>query len=285
MVYTIQQEGEQLIQYGHYEMAYRLFVGLHDLLKHLDPQHSQQWQHQQDRQLCLRYQLNCLLHLGKHQQALDLCTTITKSNPTSTWYGVAADIYTQQLRFDQALVMIQRCSAHLLPGHSESRWNEVRLQERILYEGIQQRQQREMAIFDGDSTPAPTNFDLAGRLDLICRLPYDLVCSIFSSLPLDNLVTCAKVNRTWRRLIVPNPLFWQHLVLYNKPLPNHIIKLYLSRLQCAPLLSLRIQNERDVETVLAALCKSNCSQLNELGKNIELVIISYLSHYSHTFFK
>ncbi|SAM02332.1 hypothetical protein [Absidia glauca] len=270
LVYTIQQEGEQLIQHGHYVLAYRLFVGLHDLLQRLDPQQSQQWQQQRDLQLCLRYQLICLHHLGKHQQALDLCNTVTKSNPTSTWYDIAADIYTKQLRFDEALVMVQRYSAHLLPDHSEPRWNEVRLQERILYEGIQQRQQREMAPLDDstlltlDSTPAPTDIATADKLDLVYRLPYDLVCSIFSRLPLNNLVTCAKVNRTWRRLIVSNPLFWQHLILYHKPLPNHIIDLYLSRLQCAPLLSLRIQNEQDVETVLATLCKSNCSQLDEL---------------------
>ncbi|KAI8331910.1 hypothetical protein BC941DRAFT_437882 [Chlamydoabsidia padenii] len=164
--------------------------------------------------------------------------------------------------------MVQRSATLLLPDKLDSQWNDVFLKERILYEGIQQQTTILLCGDDGDdniNTANPTSFSLE-KVDLVKYLPYDLVCSIFLQLPLKDFLNCIRVSCTWRNLILSTPMFWQHLRLCDdpRPPPNHIINLYLSHLQGAPLLSLCIHNVQDAETLWTKLCQTNCKQLYEL---------------------
>ncbi|ORZ26132.1 hypothetical protein BCR42DRAFT_20323 [Absidia repens] len=243
---VIQQQGQTLYENGKYRKAYRVFFGLQQL-QHQQWTNPYHWQHQQQK-LLLYYQIKCLIHLGKRQEALNICYTSVKICPSPIWYLLATDMYIQDGHWDLALEVVRiGYSSSILGG---DKWGELMLQERILYEGHLRQNQYVKA-----------------HMDLVEILSYDIVCSIFMLLPLKSFVHCSGVSRSWRSLTLTNPLFWQHLDFTGtrfRPVPSTTIQLYLSRLQDAPLLSLLVHNEQNAQDLLKYLCQTNCSKLFEL---------------------
>lgn len=165
-------------------------------------------------------------------------------------------MYTDEHQLQLALMMVRRSYSCL--SQTNPLWSQVCLKERILYEGVLQQRGRKLLV--GNGSP--------DAMDMALLLPFDVVCSILMLLPFENLVCCVRVNRKWNHLVNSTPLLWQRLHFYRNtlPLPMTTLALYLSRLNTASLLSLRIPNVQDSEGLFTALCQSNCRQLYELGK-------------------
>jgi hypothetical protein len=250
--YIIQRIGDQLFRQGEYEKCYRLFAGLQRGAIDLGQDDHYRW----NTQLYIQYQVECLLQLGKRRHALDVCMAATRQSPSAMWFLWAADMYTDEHQLQLALMMVRRSSSCL--SQTNPIWNQLCLKKRILHEGILQQRGRKLLVGNKGSD----------AMDMVLLLPFDVVCSILKLLPFDNLVCCARVNRKWNCLVNSTSLLWQRLHFYRntRPLPTATLALYLSRLNTAPLLSLRIPNVQDPEGLFTTLCQFNCSQLYELGK-------------------
>ncbi|KAI8086714.1 uncharacterized protein BX664DRAFT_336586 [Halteromyces radiatus] len=235
-LHIIQQKGEILYQHGQYEQVYRLVTGMQDLQRqHWDKNQTREQYHRLQ-QLCFRYRLQCLVQLGKYQQALQLCKLIVKCYPNCNWYLVSYDYMEPPL--DKAWQLFRQCYMFLF-NDNELHWHQVVRQV------------------------TPVQVTSYFYLDLVLVLPCEVVHSIFALLPLDSLVRCSRVSHTWRKLLLSTPLLWQHLY-FDGSLSANTVDLYLSRLQGAPLTSLHINCDLDAETLLSSLCNSNCTQLQVL---------------------
>ncbi|KAI9305216.1 hypothetical protein BJ944DRAFT_265578 [Cunninghamella echinulata] len=278
--YQIKQLGETLYQNQEYEQAYRLFIGLERLQNSSHIYTSQ------------RYQIRCLVKLGKIEQAIKKCQFILQQSPcnASSWYLLTAEIYLHDQQYTLAWQLLKK-SFTMVSSH-DPLWEELCFQERMalessqLHQGIPLSKKRNVnedeekeddngddGDVDDDDDATITIIKKKEKMDNqwqnyhhIQALSYDILCNIFIMLPFDSLIRSLRVCHQWNELILQSPLLWQQVGFQNCKIPIHhdIIQSYLTRLQAASLLSFRIDKAFDGEKLLLLLSKVNCHQLHTL---------------------
>ncbi|CAO3649089.1 unnamed protein product [Cunninghamella echinulata] len=273
--HQIKQLGETLYQNQEYEQAYRLFIGLEQLQNSNHIYTSQ------------RYQIRCLVKLGKIEQAIKKCQFILQQSPcnASSWYLLTAEIYLHDQQYTLAWQLLKK-SFTMVSSH-DPLWEELCFQERMALESSQLHQiiplSKKRNMNEDEEKEGDNDDDNDATLTIIKKkkekmndqwhschhiqaLSYDILCNIFMMLPFDSLIRSLRVCHQWKELILQSPLLWQQVGFQNCKIPIHhdIIQSYLTRLQSASLLSFRIDKAFDGESLLLLLSKVNCHQLHTL---------------------
>ncbi|KAI7853841.1 hypothetical protein BDC45DRAFT_510256 [Circinella umbellata] len=269
--------GRRLFLKGEYNEAYRLFYRLEQSQPHI-------------RTTCKQYQIQCLMELRYFTQALTMLESIIdppsdqdntqlvsfRSRPRTSlpscsldWFIMGSDVCFAQGDYANAVDWLQRgCQRMGWPIHEamqESILNRKRLaQEKLArtskgqYYGREQQQQRQ---------DDPNNKYMSKRIDFVKILPYDIISTIFQRMPFDCIVRCTWVSKRWHAYLIKSLHLWQNLdfSFNDMPVEPESLRLYLSRLDGAPLKRIKIHHECvDGDALLATLLEHKNLRLQEL---------------------
>lgn len=110
-------------------------------------------------------------------------------------------------------------------------------------------------------------------MNIMDKLPYDVIGVIFSYLTFDRRVQCSAVSQSWRRFALQWSGMWRHLEFENRRPSQNIIRKYLSYAQGRHVRSFSIHNANSntVQNTLQSLVDENCQYIETLGKTIYIL--------------
>ncbi|KAI8141945.1 hypothetical protein BJV82DRAFT_616541 [Fennellomyces sp. T-0311] len=205
--------------------------------------------------ICKHYQVQCLVQLEYYAEALAIIEMVVKQNaPCSIlWYIMGSDVCFLQGNHAEALAWLNRGN-ELTPDENQE--EEIELRKRLAFEKLASCNNTTVIVQNPEK-----------RIDFLQTLPYDLVSAIFQQLPFECLVQCTWVSSHWHAYLVNSLHLWQDLEFsYNDmPVEPSALRLYLSRLDGAPLKRIKIHHECvDGDGLLTELVEHQRLRLQEL---------------------
>ncbi|KAI8885649.1 hypothetical protein K501DRAFT_164806, partial [Backusella circina FSU 941] len=196
---------------------------------------------------CAWYQIHCLIRLGHWRQAIKKCHVFIKKEPTeANWYLLASEIYIDQKEFRFAWEELYQAS--LCVPSTDDAYAEVCMRKRIVSEAS----------------------DSVTRVDIIDKLPRDVLCYLFHFLDLQSLVRCLRVSKCWREFIMQSPPLWSRLDFSHvtSSLRADTLRMYLQRLGRSSLTYLSLNHHQvDGDGMLRVLVEHECNRIKSLSLN------------------
>ncbi|KAG2226944.1 hypothetical protein INT45_010223 [Circinella minor] len=218
--------------------------------------------------------LESIINPPSHQDKMQLISF--RSRPRTSlpscsldWFIRGSDVCFAQGDYAKAVAWLQRgCERMGWPIHEamqESILKRKRLaQEKLARTSKGQHDGREQQPYDHK------NQSMSKRIDFVKILPYDIISHIFQMMPFDCIVRCTWVSKRWHGYLIKSLHLWQNLdfSFNDMPVEPDSLRLYLSRLDGAPLKRIKIHHECvDGDALLTTLLEHKNLRLQELGKD------------------
>ncbi|KAI7863942.1 hypothetical protein BDF14DRAFT_1884676 [Spinellus fusiger] len=169
---------KQLLDQQHYTEAYRLLTAMN---------------HTHSSTECYS-RVQCLVALEQWTLAWTECEAMLPRFKTGQWWTLASDIAMALHQYPQALACLEEARE----------WSRECVGMDMSEEGEEALDRREQRVYQGMLRNRPRKIDPFS-------LPYDVLSTLLSHLPLKSLARCSRVSRHWRAALLDIPSLWQKL--------------------------------------------------------------------------
>ncbi|KAG2205115.1 hypothetical protein INT47_002209 [Mucor saturninus] len=110
-------------------------------------------------------------------------------------------------------------------------------------------------------------------MNMMDRLPYDVIGLIFSYLSFDRRVQCSAVSQSWRRFALQWAGMWRHLDFENRKPTLNIIRKYLGYAKGRHVRGFSLHNasQTTLQNVFKGLVDENCQYIETLARMLKVI--------------
>ena len=122
------------------------------------------------------------------------------------------------------------------------------------------------ALLHSMKDTAEKSMRLPVSMDMMAKLPYDVISLVFSYLTFDRRVQCTAVSKSWRGFALNWSGMWRDLDFDNRKVSLNVIKRYLGYAQGRHVRSFSIHhaNRNSLKNILQTLIDENCQYIESL---------------------